>query len=90
MDSMSAVLQEEHHICMFYPEIVSVITSKFDVYMEQIFSLLQKRPHIQNVHVLVFFMAGSCLKNFEDKPEFKKVKIYPLFVNNEFAQYHCV
>ena len=35
-------------------------------------------------------MTGQCVKPFCDEKEFKKIHFYPLFINNEFSQYHCL
>ena len=45
---------------------------------------------MSKVHILCFFLRISCLQKLEDMPEFKRIHLYPLFLNNELCQYHCL
>jgi hypothetical protein len=35
-------------------------------------------------------MTGQWLKPFCEEEHFKKICFYPLFLNNEYSQYHCL
>ena len=54
-----------NHVCLFFPEIVSPSSSRIEKHAELLNNLLASCPQISKVHILTFFMTGSCLTRLE-------------------------
>ena len=65
-------------------------SSKFSQYFQQLAKLAEKYDYIKAIHVLTFFMVAQTIQQFENNPVFKLFKFYPLILNNELMQYHCL
>lgn len=80
----------ENHVCLFLPEIVSPGSSEIERHYRQLSKMLMNCPQISKIHVLTYFMRVNCLQRIEHSENFKKLAFYPLFLNNELCQYHCL
>lgn len=79
-----------NHVCLFLPEIVSSVSSNIEKHALLLNNLMASCPQISKVHILTFFMTGQCLKSLEQLIDFSKICLYPVFLNNELCQYHCL
>lgn len=60
----------ENHVCIFFPEIVSLGSSKIERHAILLNNLVQACPQISKVHILTFFMTGQCLTRLEQLMDF--------------------